>query len=97
MREAQEAEKQKVWEAKEAVRQAKEDEKNRVWEEKQAEKVSASALSHNGPTYVRPSRRVDTRSTYREWLLHRGVSHQVPLGLNATLTRNNPTAITLPQ
>ena len=39
MREAKEAEKQKVWEAKEAVRQAKEDEKNRVWEEKQAEKV----------------------------------------------------------
>ena len=40
-----------------------------------------------GPTYVRPSRRVDTRSTYRGWLLHRGVSRQVPLGLNATLTR----------
>ena len=39
-----------------------------------------------GPTYVRPSRRVDTRSTYRGWLLHRGVSRQVPLGLNATLT-----------
>ena len=42
-----------------------------------------------GPTYVRPSRRVDTRSTYRGWLLHRGVSRQVPLGLNATLTINS--------
>ncbi len=48
MREAKEAEKQKVWEAKEAVRQAKEDEKNRVWEEKQAEKVCIAARSKHG-------------------------------------------------
>ena len=46
-----------------------------------------------GPTYVRPSRRVDTRSTYRGWLLHRGVSRQVPLGLNATLTLQMPRSL----